>query len=65
MPKHKTIKLTEKKKNENPYDSSLGKDFLCTLEEVQALKKRMSLGEKICNYKASFSPHHSTRRNHQ
>lgn len=64
MPKHKTIKLTEKKK-ENPYDPSLGKDFLCTLEKAQALKKSMSLREKICNYKASFSPHHSTRRNHQ
>lgn len=39
MPKHKTIKLTEKKKKENPYDPSLGKDFLCTLEKAQALKK--------------------------
>ena len=45
MPKHKTIKLTEKKK-ENPYDPSLGKDFLCTLEKAQALKKSMSLRER-------------------
>lgn len=58
IPKRKTYR---KKKKENPYDPS--KDFLCTSQKAQALKKSMSLREKID--KASFSPHHSIEKSHQ